>query len=166
MKKLIDIIDTTNETNILQYCNFNQKPSKSHTMKTQINNLRSGNFNQILNPAIDYSQLPKSTSHTGHAGSTHEESNKVWDAVKSENPESMTINVMGIEITLAANWSLSRKSVSYSAAISVDDLSNVFGMIPAQNKQPFIVISDSTTIMVGNGKNERRFVCPSLIHIL
>ncbi len=135
-------------------------------MKTQINNLRSGNFNQILNPAIDYSQLPKSTSHTGHAGSAHEECNKVWDAVKSENPESMTINVKGMEIKLAANWSLSRKSVSYSAAISVDDLSNVFGMIPAQNKQPFIVISDSTTIMVGNGKNERRFVCPSLIHIL
>ncbi len=135
-------------------------------MKTQINNLRSGNFNQILNPAIDYSQLPKSTSHTGHAGSTHEECNKVWDAVKSENPESMTINVKGMEIKLAANWSLSRKSVSYSAAISADDLSNVFGMIAAQNKQPFIVISDSTTIMVGNGKNERIFVCPSLIHIL
>ncbi len=138
-------------------------------MKTQINNLRSGNFNQILNPAIDYSQLPKSTSHTGHVGSTHEECNKVWDAVKAENPESMTINIEGfvqIEIKLAANWSLSRKSVSYSAAISVDDLSNVFGMIPAQNKQPFIVISDSTTIMVGNGKNESRFVCPSLINIL
>jgi hypothetical protein len=135
-------------------------------MKTQINNLCSGNFNQIINPAIDYSQLPKSTSHTGHAGSTHEECNKVWDAVKAENPESMTINVMGIEITLAANWSLSSKSVSYSAAISADDLSNVFGMIPAQNKQPFIFITDSTTIMVGNGKNERRFVCPSLIHIL
>lgn len=135
-------------------------------MKTQINNLRSGNFNQILNPAIDYSQLPKSTSHTGHAGSTHEECNKVWDAVKAENPESMTINVMGIEIKLAANWSLSRKSVYYLAEISADDLRNVFGMIPAQNKQPFIIITDSTTIMVANGKNMRRFVCPSLIHIL
>lgn len=138
----------------------------NHTMKTQINNLRSGIFNQILNPAIDYSQLPKSTSHTGHAGSKREECNKVWDAVKSENSDSMTINIMGIEITLAANWSLSRKSVSYSAAISADDLSNVFGMTPAQNKQPYISICDSTTIMVGNGKNESRFICPSLIHIL
>lgn len=135
-------------------------------MKTQINNLRSGNANQIINPAIDYSQLPKSTSHTGHAGSKREECNKVWDAVKAENPESMTINVMGIEIKLAADWSFSRKSVAYSAAISADDLSNVFGMIPAQNKQPFIVITDSTTIMVANGKNERRYICPSLIHIL
>ncbi len=135
-------------------------------MKTQISHLRSGNFNQIINPAIDYSQLPKSTSHTGHAGSTHEECNKVWDAVKAENPESMTINIKGIEIKLAANWSLSRKSVDYSAAISADDLSNVFGMIPAQNKQPYIIISDATTIMIGNGKNERRFICPSLIHIL
>jgi hypothetical protein len=143
-----------------------QNTQKTITMKTQISHLRSGNANQIFNPAIDYSQLPKSTSHTGHAGSTHEECNKVWDAVKSENPESMTINVMGIEIKLAANWSLSRKSVDYSAAISADDLSNVFGMITAQNKQPYIIISDSTTIMVGNGKNERRFVCPSLIHIL
>ncbi len=81
-------------------------------MKTQISHLRSGIFNQILNPAIDYSQLPKSTSHIGHAGSKHEECNKVWDAVKAENPESMTINVMGIEIKLAADWSFSRKSVA------------------------------------------------------
>ena len=166
MKKLIDIIDTTNEPNFLQYCNFNEKPSKHHKMKTQISHLRGGNFNQILNPAINYSQLPKSTSHIGHAGSKHEECNKVWDAVKAENPDSITINVMGIEIKLAANWSLLRKSMYYSAAISADDLSNVFGMTPAQNKQPFIIISDSNTIMVANGKNESKFICPSLIHIL
>jgi hypothetical protein len=154
------------------FCNIydihlqNKITPKTSTMATQINNLRSGNANQIINPAIDYSQLPKSTSHTGHAGSKREECNKVWDAVKAENPESMTINVMGIEIKLAANWSLSRKSVYYSAAISADDLRNVFGIIPAQNKQSYIIISDSTTIVVGNGKNESKFICPSLINIL
>ena len=142
-----------------------QNTQKIIKMKTQISTLRSGTSKQITNSAIDYSQLPKATTHNGHAGSTIEQCSQVWNAIKSENPESMTINIKGIDVTLAANWSLSRKSVSYEAAISADDLRNVFGIIPAQGKQPYIIISDATTIIVGNGKNEHLNVCPSLIHI-
>ena len=46
-------------------------------MKTQISQLRSGTKNQVLNPEVDYSQLPNATSHLGHSGTKHSEVDKV-----------------------------------------------------------------------------------------
>ncbi len=135
-------------------------------MKTQISNLKSGTKNQVLNSNVDYSKLPKATSHNGHAGSNSNEASNVWERVKSENQEQMTIKIFGKIINLTANWSLSRKSVSYSAAIDNAFLEDHFMLKSTKNKVASISINHSTRIEVSNGQNSFTYVCPSLIEIL
>ena len=135
-------------------------------MKTQISELRSGTKNQILNKEVDYSNLPKSSSHIGHSGSNRADVEKVWQEVINQNPESMRIRVKGIELELKANWSLSGKSVNYAVGISSDDLRNLFYLTPAKTRNPYISIQYGNIIMVSNGKNSYRHVCPSLIEII
>lgn len=137
-------------------------------MKTQINNLRSGKQNQILNSNIDYSFLPKASNHSGHAGSNSEEVLSVWEKIKKENPEYMDIEIKGLrvelELRLTANWSCSRKSCSYSCELTPDQL-RLFGIVASKKGYAHITIHDSTTIEVTNGKNSFIHICPSFINI-
>lgn len=135
-------------------------------MKTQISNLRSGTKNQILNPKIDYTTLPNATSHVGHSGSNQKEVEQIWKQIISENPERMKIIVKGVEVYLTANWSLSRKSVSYWGAISKEDLEGKFYLKAAKKETPSISIQYGNIIVVSNGKNNFKHICPSLIEIL
>lgn len=135
-------------------------------MKTQISNLRSGTKNQVLNPEIDYTKLPSATSHVGHSGSNQLEVQHVWEKVIFENPEIMKVIIKGIELEAKANWSLSRKSVTYTVIISRENLKNKFGIIPAKKATPYISIQLANLIIVSNGENSYRYICPSLIEIL
>lgn len=133
-------------------------------MTTQINHLRSGKKIQILNPNVDYSNLPKASNHSGHAGSNTNEVLAIWEKIKTENPEYMDIEVMGLELRLTANWSDSRKSCSYSCELTPAQLSK-FHIVASKKGYAHITIHDSTTIEVTNGKNSFIHLCPSLITI-
>lgn len=135
-------------------------------MKTQISNLRSGKKNQILNPNVDYSLLPKSTSHIGHAGDRFELVNDVWNKVVSENPEVITIQIFGQKLELVAKWSLSRKSVNYFTEISNEFLEKYFTIAASKKEKAYICIFSPTSIDVSNGKNSIISICPSHITIL
>lgn len=135
-------------------------------MKTQLSNLRSGIKNQILNNNINYSLLPNATSHVGHSGSSHVEVITTWNKIIKENPETLKINLKGLEIELKANWSLSRKSVNYMANFPKELLEEKFYLKPSKKETPYICINNGNTIMISNGKNSYVFICPSLIEIL
>lgn len=135
-------------------------------MKTQISNLRSGFKNQILNPQIDYTTLPDTTSHVGHSGSNQNDVEKVWKQVIAEHPEIMKVVVKGVEVDMKANWSLSRKSVSYWGNISKEDLEDKFYLKASKKETPSISIQHGNIIVVSNGKNSFSHICPSLIKIL
>ena len=135
-------------------------------MKTQISTLRSGNKNQIVNPQIDYTNLPSATSHNGHAGTNINDVEQVWEQVKLQHPHSMKVIVKGIEINLTANWSVSGKSVSYSGIISNQDLEDKFYLKATKNKTATISIQHGNIITAYNGKNSYVNICPSLITIL
>jgi len=135
-------------------------------MKTQISNLRSGTKNQILNPQIDYTELPNATSHVGHSGSNQNDVKQVWKQVIAEHPETMKIIVKGVEVNLKSNWSLSRKSVSYFGTILKEDLEKKFYLKSSKKETPSISIQHGNIIVVSNGKNSFTHVCPSLIKII
>lgn len=135
-------------------------------MTTQISNLRSGTKNQLLNPQIDYSKLPPASSHVGHSGSNQNDVEQIWKQVVSEHPETMKVLVKGIGIDLKANWSLSRKSVSYNGSLSKEYLEEKFFLKAAKNESPSISIQFGNIIVVSNGKNSFTHICPSLIEIL
>lgn len=135
-------------------------------MKTQINNLFSGTKNQVLNPKTDYTQRANATSHVGHSGSSMVEVADVWKKVTSENKEQMQVRVMGMDLTLKANWSLSGKSVDYTAEIPAETLLDKFGIVPSKYGTPTISIQNANIILVNNGKDSYRHICPSFIEIL
>jgi len=135
-------------------------------MKTQISQLRSGTKNQILNPEMNYAQFPQAASHVGHSGSNHADVESIWNRVTPENPEKMKVVVKGIELELTANWSLSRKSVSYWGNISKEDLEDKFYLKASKKENPSISIQHGNIIVVSNGKNSFSHICPSLIEIL
>ena len=134
-------------------------------MKTQISHLISGTKNQILNPEIDYSQFPQATSHVGHSGSNHADVERTWKRVTDENPEVMKVIVKGIAVELRANWSLSRKSVSYWGGISKGDLEDKFYLKASKKETPSISVQHGNIIVVSNGKNSYSHICPTLIEI-
>lgn len=137
-------------------------------MKNQINNLRSGKQNQILNSNVDYSRLSNSSNHSGHAGSNSKEVLSVWEKIKKENPEYMDIEIKGfmieLELRLTANWSCSKKTCSYSCELTTDQLKQ-FGIVASKKGYAHITIHDSNTIEVTNGKNSFIYICPSFINI-
>lgn len=133
------------------------------TMKTQINHLRSGNKNQVLNNEVDYSLLPKASSHVGHSGTNQVEASKIWSKVYEENKEEMSITLFGETLKLKANWSGSGKSVSYLGSISNSFLSNF--LITASKEQTSSLSISGGTIVVSNGRNSYRSICPSLVTI-
>lgn len=135
-------------------------------MKTQINELRSGVKNQILNDEIDYSKIPKDTQHFGHSGSNYAEVEAVWEKVIAENPESMKVVVKGIEVDLTANWSMSRKSVSYKGVLLKETLTELFFLNPTEDEAPCLYILNGNLVKVANGNNDFHYLCPSLIEII
>lgn len=135
-------------------------------MRTQINQLRSGLKNQVLNSNVDYTQLPKSSNHENHAGTNHILVREVWEKVKSENPTFLDIEIRGIRLRLKAHWSTSKLSCSYSTDITPEQLYELVYLVSAKNKTPRLVIHDSNTIEVNNGKNSFRYLCPSFVTIL
>lgn len=135
-------------------------------MKTQIKDLRSGTRYQLLNDKVDYSNLPPATSHSGHSGSNYNEVARVWAKVVAQNPEKIKIKIKGLKLELKANWSLSKKSVSYSSSITREDLKSKFGVIESKTKEPYITIFGANDIEINNGKKLYRNVCPSLVEIV
>jgi len=135
-------------------------------MKTQVSNLRSGAKNQILNTEVDYSKLPQATSHNGHGGTNSAISYQVWEAVKYENSEVMTIKFLGKKYDLKANWSISKKSVSYNAILPNEIFEEITGFKVDNTRSASISIQSATDIILSNGKNYNRKACPSLIEIL
>ena len=135
-------------------------------MKTQINDLRSGTKNQILNEKVDYSILPRATSHVGHAGSGRAEVEKIWNKVVAENPEYIDAIIKGLYIRLTANYSLSKKTVYYRVYINSEIASLFFNIIAAKDCKTSISISNANRIIIYNGKNDSLYICPSLVHIM
>jgi hypothetical protein len=132
-------------------------------MKTQINHLRSGAKNQVLNNVVDYSLLPRATSHVGHSGTNRIDRGGVWAKVYEENKTHISITLFGQTIVLKANWSISGKSVTYHSRVPNSFLTH-FAIVPSKNETSSISISGES-IMVSNGKNSYTTVCPSLITI-
>ncbi len=92
-------------------------------MKSQINNLVQGSQN-----VTGTNQLVR---------------NEIAAKVIAENQEFMTIQVMGEKITIAANWSKSKKSVDYFGQISLKLYKSFCGeyCLPKENPKAFIQIS-------------------------
>jgi hypothetical protein len=134
-------------------------------MKTQINQLRSGTKQQFLNDKLEYSTLPVATSHIGHAGSNAEEVNEVWAKVVAENPEGMKAIINGIELVFKANWSLSGKTVTYTADITNEELIK-FGLAPTKEEIAFVQIHSANIVQVRNGKKGYKYICPSLVTLI
>ena len=128
-------------------------------MKTQISSLRSGVKNQLLNRAVDYSQLPPATSHLGHGGTNHEISGKVFKKVLEENPNGMTIEIMG------EKYEMSRNKDYFTCEISGEDVKK-FGVSPKKGRTGLLVIQGGTIISVYNGYKGSGYLCPSFINIL
>ncbi len=99
-------------------------------MKTQINTLVKGDHRISL------------------AGTKREIRNQIANQVVLENPETMTILIRGIEIELKANWSISRKSVTYFGTIPVSLYNDYFGNfgIPVDNPKAFVQINTDMTV--------------------
>lgn len=99
-------------------------------MKTQINNLVNGHF--------------------GKAGTDRNERIEIASKVISENPGSMKIRIRGIELNLVADWSLSRKTVSYIGNLPLDVYNEMLGdhNLPKVNPKATIVINMDMTIML------------------
>lgn len=133
-------------------------------MKTQISNLRSGAKNQILNPNIEYNT--NATSHIGHSGTNTIEVQSVWNKITNENPNTIKIKIKDTTLELKANWSLSRKSVHYSTDITKEILLDKFLLEPSKKYKPTINILNANNIIISNGKNISKNICPSLIEIL
>lgn len=96
-------------------------------MKTQINSLVRGDH------------------RLGIVGTNHVAREAVASKVRAENPEFMRVLLRGREIVLTANWSLSRKSVTYSATIGLDLYRVFFGDFGLQTKNP-----EASILIFGN----------------
>jgi len=82
------------------------------------------------------------------AGTNHSERSVVVEQVRNENPESITIEIKGESVVLQANWSLSRKSVTYFGEVSVATYVAFFGTfgLPIENPKAFIQINTDMTV--------------------
>ena len=101
-------------------------------MKTQINNLVKGNH------------------RLGIDGTNSEIRNEIAAKVISENPEKMTVLLNGETVELTANWSASRKSVSYFGGISIEVYKHFMGGfgLPKNNPKAFLHIWGNMNVVV------------------
>ncbi|GIM60070.1 hypothetical protein CAPN008_01200 [Capnocytophaga canis] len=141
------------------------KIKSNQNMKTQINHLRSGAKNQILNKEVDYSELPRQGLESRHAGSPRTEWAETFKKIREENPKEMKIRLKGRELTLKTGYSLSEKSVWWSTALEKDFAEKFVKTSPNPSIRPSLTISEGGVI-VYNGKNTDIELCPSLIEII
>ncbi|SFU77007.1 hypothetical protein SAMN05216480_1236 [Pustulibacterium marinum] len=134
-------------------------------MKTQIKNLRSGAKNQVLNSDVDYTLLPKATSHVGHAGSNYNDCQPVWKKVVAENSEQISVKIKGLKFTLKAIYSVSGKSVDYHTPLTNEEL-EILAPVKPSRKPAYLIIGFSNRVEVSNGQNSHMVICPSLVDIL
>ena len=101
-----------------------------------------------INMKTQINQLVKGDHRTSIVGTKSEIRNEVARQVVSENPESMTISIHGIEIQLKANWSLSRKSVTYFGDIPVSLYYEFFGDfgMPKENQKAFVQVNTDMSV--------------------
>lgn len=88
-------------------------------------------------------QLVKGDHRTSTVGTKSGVRNEVSKQVVSENPESITILIRGVEVELKAHWSISRKSVTYHGEIPVSLYCEFFGDfgIPKENPKAFVQLN-------------------------
>ena len=125
-------------------------------MKTQINTLVNGSSN-VIGQALT-------------SGSNRDDRKAISNKVKAENPEVMAIRVKGIELLGKASWSISRKSVNWNFALTVDEYRIIaetsFGISPRKEKNyPYLSISGDCEARVGCG-NSSSYIPESWIEIL
>lgn len=83
---------------------------------------------------------------------------KVMQPIIAANPEKITIKVKGVELTLTANWSLSRKSMSYYGTITAENYIAItgsnFGLKKdTQKNSPYFTMGDTGCCEIHAGGN-------------
>jgi hypothetical protein len=107
-------------------------------MKTQINNLVKGDHrNQTV-------------------GTPSEQRSLIASKVISENSDKMTIFIKGETVELKANWSVSRKSVTYFAEIPVHLYVKYFGTfgLPKNDPKAYIIINGDMTVTMSTNSRK------------
>lgn len=107
-------------------------------------------------------QLVKGDHRTSTVGTKSEIRNQIADQVKAENPERMKISIRGFEIELKANWSISRKSVTFFSEIPVALYSEFCNIgLPLVNPRAFLQINgDMSVWMQTNSKKSMWQIIP------
>ena len=119
-------------------------------MKTQINKLVNGNSTVV--------------------GTDNNIRLNIVDKVIRENPEYMKICLLGTEILLEAQYSLSRKSVNYSSIIDIElykELIGNFGL-PKKDPKAFITINGNCKVWLSTNSKKKihNYIDNSHIEIL
>ena len=119
-------------------------------MKTQINNLVRGN--------------------QFRAGTNYSTRIDLVQKVSAENPEFLIVKLRGKEFTLKANWSVSRKSVSYSGEIDLDIYKSFIGDfgLPVSEPKAYLMIQPDLTVQLttNSKKSFYNYIEESEIEIL
>jgi len=104
-------------------------------------------------------QLVKGDHRTSTAGTKSEIRKATADQVKIENPEIMKVCVRGVELSLKANWSLSRKSVTYFGEIPLSLYSEFFGGFGIPKKEPkaYIQINGDMSVWFSTNSKKRMY---------
>jgi hypothetical protein len=125
-------------------------------MKTQINTLVNGSSHVIGQEQV--------------AGTNNKIRSEIGNMVKAENPEVMAIKVKGIELLGRAQWSVSRKSVTWNFGLSIEEYialsGGKFGVSPREGKnKPYLTISGTCEVCIGCG-NSSYYIPESWVEIL
>lgn len=138
------------------------------TMKTQIGDLICGAFKLFTNPDRDYTNLPLRPDGSCFS-SPNPECEKIWDKVINENPDKMTILLFNQKIELTKHFNDNYKNFYYLGDIKTDilkkfQLPECKDLVKKQN--PCIHISEANFVLISNGKNDAKYICPSFITII
>lgn len=136
--------------------------------KSQISNLLSGAQVQVLNPNKDYSKCARQSNEGQHAGSSYKEREALWQVVTAENQDGMTIEILGMTLTLQRRVSLSGKTVVYVADLEREQASQILGdFLPQATKyQRFPLVICEIGVRVEISKRSSITICPSLVTII
>jgi len=121
-------------------------------MKTQINNLVKGNH------------------RLGIDGTNSEIRNEIAAKVISENHEKMKVLLNNETVELTANWSASRKSVSYFGGISIELYRHFIGEFGLPKKKPeayIQIFGNMNVVLVTNSRKPMyHYISEKLITII
>jgi hypothetical protein len=120
-------------------------------MKTQINNLVKGDHRLAI------------------SGTNSKLRNSIAEKVIAENPKSITVELRGYTLILAANWSKSGKSVSYFGSMPIELYVSMFGnfCLPRENARAFVRINGDMSVwaLTNSRKNAFQIVAEKEITI-